>query len=151
MKKNPIALLLVVIVLVAIPFIVRAILAAYQEAQMVRETEQILEQVADDLDKRIGEDGSYIQAGPYLDVVDAWGRPLKVTYTREHEHSPQEQLHVRSEGPDSTPATGDDITTSRVNVIGQNILREPARGAVHGLADGIRDLMNKNEDNKSDD
>lgn len=108
-------------------------------------------QWAETLDARTTSDGVYVRHdAETVPESDPWGHPIRVGYSR---GGMSETLTVRSDGPDGTPFTADDIIETRMKAnlagIGTGVrqrageLAEDAgrgffKGAVNGLKDGFR-------------
>jgi hypothetical protein len=115
----------------------------------VDSTRAAAERWAQQLDAQTNERGIYIRhAGDTLPENDAWGRPLRITYSQ---GGAMETLEVRSFGPDGVSHSNDDIVAGRASAnlrgIGAGIrdgaektTEGAARGLVTGLADGVRNL-----------
>lgn len=115
-----------------------------------QQTRDQVRRVADDLDARTKKNGVYVRVEkPDLDERDAWGTPLRVTYSQ---GGVAEMVKVSSAGPDGEFGTRDDISTERMAMnfkgVGEgvrenagSVARDVAKGAVEGVADGVKETV----------
>lgn len=115
-----------------------------------QQTRDQVRRVADDLDARTTKTGVYVRVDkPELEERDAWGTPLRVTYSQ---GGVAEMVKVSSAGPDREFGTRDDIVTDRMAMnfkgagegIRENagsVARDVAKGAVEGVADGVKETV----------
>ena len=86
------------------------VIGAYTHKTKYRSSRTMVKSIAEDLDSRVTEAGTYIASESDLFEFDAWGTPIEITYTAE---GIGEVLTVRSAGPDKTFDTSDDIRAIR--------------------------------------
>ncbi len=114
-----------------------------------QQTRNQVDRVADDLDAKTTKTGVYKRAEPELPDRDAWGTPLRVTYSQ---GGVAEMVKVTSAGPDRESGNRDDIVAERMAMnfkgvgdgIKQNagsVARDVAKGAAQGVAEGVSETV----------
>ena len=115
-----------------------------------QQTRDQVRRVAADLDARTTKTGVYVRVEkPELDERDAWGTPLRVTYSQ---GGVAEMVKVTSAGPDREFGTRDDIDHENmamnfkgagegVRENASSVARDVAKGAVEGVADGVKETV----------
>ncbi len=115
-----------------------------------RQTRDHVNRIADELDGKTKNTGVYERIqDPELPDRDAWGTPLRVTYSQ---GGVAEMVKVTSAGPDREHGNSDDISAERMAMnfkgvgegIKQNagsVARDVAKGAVEGVADGVSETV----------
>lgn len=123
----------VAIAVVIVCFVVFAILRGHEQGK-IDDARELVQTEANMLDVSQDGNGCYAAEGE-SETVDPWGNPLIVTILRERPNSAQEQLEVRSAGPDGQYRTADDVTASRTNIRARgvgNATREFFSGVIFG-------------------
>lgn len=109
---------------------------------------------ADELDARLGKDGSYLRwDGPPPADPDPWGNPLRVHY---FPGITGESLRVHSAGPDGVFDTRDDIKASRTSTTVGSVVAGAAGAAaaratdraIDRAADGVKKLFGRGSTGK---
>lgn len=114
-----------------------------------QQTRDQVNRVADDLDAKTKKTGVYERVEPpELPDRDAWGTPLRVTYSQ----GVAEMVKIASAGPDREYGNRDDIVAERMAMnfkgVGEGIkenagsvARDVAKGAVQGVAEGVSETV----------
>ncbi len=109
--------------------------------QQVNTTNGDVQSLLQDADSMIDSDGRFLPMDTKR--LDAWGRPIKITYTQ---GALSEIVEVRSSGPDGIPFNSDDVYDRRrsasLNGIVDNVghaARSIARNSAAGIREGWRE------------
>ncbi len=116
---------------------------AGKKSRMRLATDRVVNTWADKLDSQLDADGRYVREAKQLADVDAWGRPLVLTYIDEPWG---ETLVVRSSGLDQQLDTPDDITAERSNLIGQDVAKNAAKHVTKSVTQKLHKLMRREVD-----
>lgn len=118
--------------------------------EKVTATRTLVDRWADQFDRDTTDTGIYRRwPNETLPENDAWGRPLRVTYSQ---GGVAENLEVRSLGPDGVDHTVDDVVAVRLSTnlkgIGHGIVQgsekvaaNSAKGAVKGIVAGVKESI----------